>query len=85
MVEITQLCIWQLLCYLTLTVASAWSAHRHGGLVVLLGELGLHVLAHGLAPSDHHLDLHLCGVMLLAVGSPPRWLTLAAFIPAPLI
>ena len=40
-------------------MVSSWSAHRHGGLVVLLGELGLPVLAHGLAPSDHHVDLHL--------------------------
>ena len=58
------------------------SAHRHDGLVVTLGELGLHVLVHGLAPSDHHghqlhfpFPLTALGWISLAPTGQSAWFT----------
>ena len=76
---------------------SSWPAHRHGGLVVLLGEVVLPFLAHGLALSDHLVDLHLT-VLVAHLGClhictldslftfHPQWdvcISLEFIIPAP--
>ena len=41
----------------------SWPAHRHGGLVALLGEVVLPILAHGLVLSGRLVDLHLIGLV----------------------